>query len=69
MSKKILLTAWAEKNYDPPPSLFTLRRWARDGEIFPLPEKAGKSYYVEENARRIGASNHGMTLVDRLKLA
>ena len=27
---KLLLTEWAAKNYSPAPSLFTLRRWARE---------------------------------------
>jgi predicted site-specific integrase-resolvase len=54
MAKKILLTQWAEKRYDPLPPLFTLRRWARDGEIQPAPEKVGKHYYVLEHAERVG---------------
>lgn len=52
--KKILLVEWASRRYDPPPPLFTLRRWARDGEIQPAPEKAGKHYYVLEQAERVG---------------
>lgn len=51
---KILLTEWAARNYSPPPSLFTLRRWARDGEIWPAPEKTGKHWMVEETAHRVG---------------
>ena len=53
---KITLSEWAAKRYNPPPPLFTLRRWARDGEIQPAPEKVGKAYYVHENAERIGVT-------------
>lgn len=51
---KIPLTEWAARRYNPPPPLFTLRRWARDGEIQPAPEKVGKAYYVAEQAERVG---------------
>lgn len=64
---KILLAEWAKRRYDPPPPMFTLRRWAREGEIFPGPEKVGKSYYVDENAERVGVPTPGyQSLVDRL---
>lgn len=53
---KLLLTEWAAKHYSPPPPLFTLRRWARDGEIWPPPEKVGKAWYVDESAQRLGSS-------------
>lgn len=62
---KLLLTEWAKKHYDPPPPLFTLRRWARDGEIWPAPEKAGKAWYVDETAVRLGSG--GMGLVERMR--
>ncbi len=52
---KILLTDWAARRYDPAPSPFVLRKWCRDGEIHPLPEKVGREWYVDENARRITA--------------
>jgi len=54
LTKKIPLTEWAARRYEPPPPLFTLRRWARDGEIQPAPELAGKAYYVLETAERVG---------------
>ena len=53
---KIPLVAWAQARYNPPPPMFTLRRWARDGEIQPQPEKVGKSYYVHEDAERVGVA-------------
>jgi hypothetical protein len=67
MLKNIPLETWAARHYDPPPSLWVLRRWARDGEIHPMPEKVGKTYYVREDARRLtGAPT---SLVDRLRAA
>ena len=65
--KKITLEAWAARQYDPPPSPWILRRWARDGEISPMPEKVGKSYYVREDARRMTGAP--VSLVDRLRAA
>lgn len=44
-----------------------LRRAARDGEIHPLPEKVGRTYYVREDARRITGAPE--SLVDRLRAA
>jgi len=61
---KILLTTWAAKQYDPAPPIYTLRRWAREGEIVPQPELVGKAYYVDENARRLSVPEP--TLVERL---
>jgi len=61
---KVLLREWAAKRYSPVPPDFTLRRWARDGEIVPAPEKVGKFYYVDERAERIGST--APTLLDRL---
>lgn len=65
MSKKVLLTEWARLHYDPPPPVSTLRRWAREGEFWPPVEKAGKHYYVADNAKRISAPA-GMSLVERI---
>ena len=65
---KILLTVWAARRYSPAPPIFTLRRWARAGEICPAPEKVGKAFYVDENAERIGVQPAGFVpLVERLK--
>ena len=65
---KLLLTDWAAKHYSPPPPLFTLRRWAREGEIWPAPERVGKFWYVDESAERLGHTT-GPTLVQRLASA
>ena len=53
MSKKIPLSEWAASHYAPPPSAWTLRQWVRAGQVIPVPEKVGKSYYVSTEARRI----------------
>lgn len=67
---KITLIAWAEKRYDPPPSAWVLRKWVREGQIFPGPELVGKTYYVDEKAKRLTADvPSGETLVDRMKAA
>ena len=65
---KLLLSEWAAKRYTPAPSLFTLRKWARNGEIWPAPEKVGWSWYVDESAQRISSSpDAGLTLVQRMQ--
>lgn len=69
---KITLTEWAKRRYNPPPSPWVLRRWARDGELHPAPELVGKAYYVDENAKRITAQTDSaprLTLVERLQAA
>lgn len=35
------------------PSVWTLRAWARDAKIVPIPKKHGRSYYVSERAEYI----------------
>jgi hypothetical protein len=63
--KKIPLTAWASSRYDPPPSAWVLRKWVREGEIYPPPELVGSKYYVSETAKRLGTEG----LVERLEAA
>jgi len=53
MAKLIPLETWAASRYDPPPSAWVLRKWVRDGEIYPAPEKVGKGWRVLETARRL----------------
>ena len=52
---RILLSAWAGLHFDPAPSLWTLRRFVREGSIYPAPVKVGKCYYVEPTARLMTA--------------
>lgn len=52
------LESWAAKRYgEAAPSIHTLRRWARDAKIFPLPKKHGRTYFVEETAEYIADYN------------
>lgn len=68
--KHIPVTAWAASRYDPPPSLWVLRKWCREGEIYPPPEKVGKDWYVQENARRLStAAPVGGGLLEQLGAA
>lgn len=62
---KVPLNDWAKRHYDPPPSTWVLRKWTREGQIYPPPEKVGCTYYVEESAKRM--STDRPTLVDRLQ--
>lgn len=50
--KKVPLPDWAATHYSPPPSLWVLRKWAREGQIWPAPERVGRDWYVREDARR-----------------
>lgn len=47
----VTLEEWAGDHFRTPPSLNTLRKWARDGRIAPAPVKHGRSYYVESDAK------------------
>lgn len=51
--KKIKLTDWAERNFDPKPSAWSLRAMCRRGEIYPPPLKIGRDWWVAENARHV----------------
>jgi hypothetical protein len=52
-AKRISLETWATLTYGKAPHPNTLRRWAREGHIYPKPEKHGRSYYVVPHARYI----------------
>lgn len=62
--KRIPLCDWALLHYQPPPSLWVLRQWARQGQIYPSPERVGRTYYVREDARR--QTGERASLVDRI---
>lgn len=47
---KVTLDEWAVAEFKTPPSPNTLRKWAREGRIWPLPVKHGRNYYVESGA-------------------
>lgn len=65
---KIPLKDWAATRYSPCPSSWVLRRWVREGQIYPPPEMVGSAYYVDESATRM-LPNQPSSLVDRLKQA
>lgn len=56
MAKLLTLLQWAGEQYETPPSLSTLRRWTREGKIFPAPELHGKEYKVEPDASYVDLS-------------
>lgn len=66
--KAVLLEEWGRANFDPPPSLWTLRQMARNGKIQPKPVKVGKAYYVQPDATVVDPSARP-SLVDRLRAA
>lgn len=50
-AKLLTLPKWAARFYeDAPPSLNTLRSWARAGKIQPPPVKHGRAYRVHPDA-------------------
>ncbi|PVY83985.1 excisionase [Pantoea ananatis] len=50
MTKLLNLQEWASTTYSMPPSLSTLRRWAREGRIYPCPELHGKEYKLHPDS-------------------
>lgn len=50
MVKLLNLQEWARATYSRPPSLSTLRRWAREGRIYPCPELHGKEYKLHPDS-------------------
>ncbi|GLY59320.1 excisionase [Pectobacterium carotovorum subsp. carotovorum] len=61
MTKLLTLEQWAKKNYEEPiPSQQTLWRWARNGNIYPAPEKHGREYRVHEAAHYIKPKNFSL---------
>lgn len=48
--KLLTLERWAEERYEEPPQIGTLRRWARNGNIYPPPALEGTSYKVRADA-------------------
>ncbi|WP_279062915.1 excisionase [Lelliottia amnigena] len=69
MAKLLNLQEWAQEKYETPPSLSTLRRWTREGRIYPAPELHGKEYkvhpeaiYVDPSKKNLRAKAKHMTL-------
>jgi hypothetical protein len=64
--KAVMLEQWGAANFDPPPSLWTLRAMVRAGKIQPRPVKIGKAYYVQPDAVVVDPSR-APTLLERLQ--
>lgn len=64
--KLIPLEDWAREQYgEHAPSIYTLRRWARDGKIRPLPKKHGRTYFVRTDAAYV---DHSGELMERIRV-
>ncbi|MEQ0423236.1 excisionase [Klebsiella sp. JB_Kp036] len=60
MAKLLTLEEWASRTYETPPSLSSLRRWAREGRIYPAPELHGKTYRVHPDAVYVDISKKAL---------
>lgn len=50
--------AWIEAIFGAgAPSVKTVRRWIREGYIFPAPNKLGRGYYMRSDARYVDPAN------------
>lgn len=51
MSQSLTLATWAKIKFgDDSPHIVTLRRWVREGRIYPHPRKIGKTWFVVPSA-------------------
>lgn len=68
MPRWIKLENWAHAQYgDDAPDPRTLRRWAREGHLFPPAEQHGKCWYVTPNAKY---TDHATgSILDRMRIA
>lgn len=55
--KLITLAEWAESKFSQPYKKGTLWMWARTGRIYPPPEKIGRNWWVEPNAKYVNPHN------------
>ncbi|EOW7153643.1 TPA: excisionase [Yersinia enterocolitica] len=61
MNKLLTLEEWADETYcGRRPTLQTLQRWARNGNIYPAPEKHGREYRVQSGAIYIQPKSYKM---------
>lgn len=67
MSKLIPLRDWAKAIYGTAaPKPPTLRNWAKNGKIFPCPEKHGREYFVMPDARYVAANDDQHPHIERV---
>jgi hypothetical protein len=51
MAPDLTLPDWAKSRFgNNAPHIVTLRRWVREGRIFPIPKKVGKTWFVKPAA-------------------
>ncbi|HHL2824712.1 TPA: excisionase [Citrobacter murliniae] len=65
MAKLLKLQEWASEVYASPPSLSTLRRWAREGRIYPAPKLHGKEYKVSPDAVYVDPSKKNLRIREK----
>ncbi|THD51851.1 excisionase [Enterobacteriaceae bacterium ML5] len=59
MTKYLTLPKWAEQNYERVPTVQTLQRWARNGNIYPAPQIHGREYKVLPSACYVSTKKTG----------
>lgn len=64
----LTLNEWNQR-LPKPKDIETIRRWVRNGQIWPPPKFDGYQYYVEESARKIPppTTSHTQSLLERIK--
>ncbi len=77
MPKLVTLDAWVSIVYGDAITIATARRWCREGRIVPEPQKCGRTYFVEPDARYTdtlpepapepGPAQTGNRLIDRIR--
>ena len=65
----VQLAEWAKENFSPAPHRNTLINWTRAGYIYPVPVFIGRSYFVEKDARYVGAKQKAPDRPDRKRLS
>lgn len=57
----IKLRTWIRQTFGADaPTMWTARKWARDGKIQPKPQKVGREYYCRENAEYTARPSHSL---------
>lgn len=63
--KKLTLKEWNSR-LPHPRSEETVRRWVREGKIYPAPVKDGREYLFDENSVRINEQKNRTPLLERI---
>ena len=63
--KKLTLKEWNSR-LPRPRSEETVRRWVREGKIYPAPVKDGREYLFDENSVRINEQKDRTPLLERI---